>query len=108
MSTVTEERERYDISKPKYDLNTYSTFKYQGKTGLTCVPAGRLAHFYSTTSPLTLFASPAKLKQAQEDVRRYEGLIKENGSKGCWVSKEDKERWEHARQCRSTCLMTCR
>jgi hypothetical protein len=32
-------------------------------------------------------------------VRRFEGLIKENGSKGCWVSKEDKERWEHARQC---------
>ncbi|KAL7419354.1 Sideroflexin FSF1 [Cryptotrichosporon argae] len=73
----------YDLSKPRYDLTTYT---------------GRLAYFYSTTSPLTLLASPSTLKQAQEDVRRYEDKIKEAGKDGYWVPLQDKERYDHAKQ----------
>jgi homospermidine synthase len=61
-------------------------------------PAGRLAYFYSTTSPLTLLASTSQLEQAQQDVQHYEGLIKEAGVKGCYVPEQDKERYWNARQ----------
>jgi hypothetical protein len=61
--------------------------------------AGRLSYFYSITSPLTLFASGSKLEQAQLDVKRYEGLIKESGREGYWVGRLDKERYEGAKQC---------
>ncbi|WVQ79881.1 hypothetical protein IAT38_001981 [Cryptococcus sp. DSM 104549] len=73
----------YDISKPRFDLSTYG---------------GRLAYFYSTTSPLTLLASSSQLQQAQKDVTRFEAQIKENGRAGCWVTKEQKEVYDGAKQ----------
>ena len=60
--------------------------------------AGRLAYFYSTTSPLTLLASSAKLEDAQKDVKKYEGLIKDAGREGCWVDAQDRDRYYEARQ----------
>jgi len=74
---------RYDISVPRFDLDTYR---------------GRIAHFYSTTSPLTLLYSNEALRDAQTTVRRYEKLIKESGKSGCWVGPREKKEWEHARQ----------
>ncbi|KAL1407353.1 Sideroflexin FSF1 [Vanrija albida] len=73
----------YNISVPKYDLETYS---------------GRLKYFYSTTSPLTLLASASELEQAQKDVVYFDGKIKDAGKAGYWVDKEHKERYDHAKQ----------
>ncbi|OWZ71571.1 hypothetical protein AYX14_03059 [Cryptococcus neoformans] len=73
----------YDISKPRFDLGTYG---------------GRLAYFYSTTSPLTLLASSEKLQQAQKDVTRFESQIKENGKAGTWVTREQKAAYDNAKQ----------
>lgn len=64
--------------------------------------AGRLRYFYSTTSPLTLLASSKQLEQAQTDVRRYEGLIKERGREGCWVGEKDRDEYWRAKQCGCT------
>jgi len=61
--------------------------------------AGRLAYFYSTTSPLTLFASSSQLQKAQKDVTKYEGLIRDNGKKGVWVNGEEKSLYDKAKQC---------
>ncbi|GFZ47923.1 Probable mitochondrial transport protein FSF1 [Saitozyma sp. JCM 24511] len=80
---MAEKQGLYNISKPRFDLSTYT---------------GRLAYFYSTTSPLTLLASTSQLEQAQQDVQHYEGLIKEAGAKGCYVPEQDKERYWNARQ----------
>lgn len=63
------------------------------------IPGGRLAYFYSTTSPLTLLASPAQLAQAQKDVEYYDGKIREVGNKGLWVDKATKEKYDDAKQC---------
>ncbi|RXK35204.1 mitochondrial protein [Tremella mesenterica] len=73
----------YDISKPRFDLSTYT---------------GRLAYFYSTTSPLTLLATSSELDQAQKDVRKYEASIKDSGPEGYWVGKDEKDKYERARQ----------
>ncbi|KAK4684940.1 hypothetical protein P7C73_g5221, partial [Tremellales sp. Uapishka_1] len=75
--------ERFDISKPRFDLNTYT---------------GRLTYFYNTTSPLTLLASSAKLSEAQADVVKFEAMIKEGGKEGCWVTRQDKGRYDNAKQ----------
>jgi hypothetical protein len=61
-------------------------------------PGGRIAHFYSTTSPLTLLYSNESLREAQRTVRRYEELIKQSGKGGCWVGPKEKKEWEHAKQ----------
>jgi hypothetical protein len=63
------------------------------------VSAGRLKYFYSTTSPLTLLASSAKLEQAQSSVQRYERLIKERGREGCWVGEKERDEYWNAKQC---------
>ncbi|ODN79395.1 hypothetical protein, variant 6 [Cryptococcus amylolentus CBS 6039] len=73
----------YDISKPRFDLETYG---------------GRLAYFYSTTSPLTLLASSSQLAQAQKDATHFESSIKENGNKGTWVTKEQRDTYWNAKQ----------
>ncbi|WVW78238.1 hypothetical protein I302_100191 [Kwoniella bestiolae CBS 10118] len=73
----------YDISKPRFDLSSYG---------------GRLAYFYSTTSPLTLLASSAQLEKAQKDVTNFESHIKEAGKKGYWVNQQHKEIYDHAKQ----------
>ncbi|ORX34068.1 mitochondrion protein [Kockovaella imperatae] len=71
------------IAKPRFDLSTY---------------AGRLRYFYSSTSPLTLLASSQQLAQAQADVQKYEGLIKERSPKALWVNGKVKEQYDHAKQ----------
>ncbi|WWC59662.1 uncharacterized protein I303_102224 [Kwoniella dejecticola CBS 10117] len=73
----------YDISKPRFDLASYG---------------GRLAYFYSTTSPLTLLASSAQLEQAQRDVTHFESKIKEAGRQGYWVNSQQKEVYDNAKQ----------
>ncbi|WWD00795.1 hypothetical protein V866_007731 [Kwoniella sp. B9012] len=73
----------YDISKPRFDLSSYR---------------GRLAYFYSTTSPLTLLASSAQLEKAQKDVTNFESKIKEAGQKGYWVNQQQKEIYDNAKQ----------
>ncbi|KAK1921732.1 putative mitochondrion protein [Papiliotrema laurentii] len=77
------QQEKYDISQPRFDLSTYG---------------GRLAYFYSTTSPLTLLASPSTLQQAQADVTKYEAAIKEAGKAGYWVTPSDRDRYWDAKQ----------
>jgi len=32
-------------------------------------------------------------------VKKYEGLIKESGMEGCFVTREEKERYDDAKQC---------
>lgn len=75
--------EQYDISRPQYDLNTYT---------------GRLKYFYSTTSPLTLLASPAELDHAQKAVTKYESLIKAGGKNGCLVDVHSRDEYWRAKQ----------
>jgi tricarboxylate carrier len=77
------DKELYDLSQPKYDLSTYR---------------GRLAYFYSTTSPLTLLASPAQLDQAVKDVKYYDERIKAAGKQGLWVDRATKEAYDNAKQ----------
>ena len=86
------------IAKPRFDLSTYCQ---SAPTPFfnTNNQAGRLAYFYSTTSPLTLFASSSQLQQAQKDVTKYEGLIRDNGKKGVWVNGEEKSLYDKAKQC---------
>ncbi|WVN89291.1 uncharacterized protein L203_104512 [Cryptococcus depauperatus CBS 7841] len=72
-----------NTAQSRFDLGTYG---------------GRLAYFYSITSPLTLLASSSQLSQAQKDVVHFESLIKENGRAGTWVSKQQKEVYDHAKQ----------
>ncbi|WVR04765.1 hypothetical protein IAU60_001777 [Kwoniella sp. DSM 27419] len=73
----------YDLSKPRFDLSSYG---------------GRLAYFYSTTSPLTLFASSKQLERAQKDVTHFEAEIKEAGKGGFWVNAEQKAVYDKAKQ----------
>lgn len=68
---------------------------------MSTATGGRLAYFYSTTSPLTLLASSEKLQQAQKDVTRFESQIKENGKAGTWVTREQKAAYDNAKQCKS-------
>lgn len=64
------------------------------------MPAGgRLAYFYSTTSPLTLLASSHQLEEAQRDVAKFEGRIKESGRAPCLVSAHERDQYWRAKQC---------
>jgi len=65
---------------------------------LTFFIGGRLRYFYSTTSPLTLLASSSKLESAQQDVQKYDGLIKDGGRDGYWVTREEKDKYDSAKQ----------
>ncbi|KAF6766850.1 Tricarboxylate/iron carrier [Kalmanozyma brasiliensis GHG001] len=73
-----------DITNDRYDL---STFK------------GRLLHFASVTSPLTLLASTAELKSAQELVTNYESKFPTNRTTGTYlVPRSEAEKYWKARQ----------
>jgi hypothetical protein len=78
-----EEDDKVDISKGRYDLSTFS---------------GRLQHFYTTTSPLTLLASSEKLKESQEYVNHIESQFPKDKSKPFLVSKEEAEKYWKALQ----------
>ena len=109
------EKGQYDICKPEILLSAITADKPSSTPlrplniwwiglilalGTPCLlrPGGRLAYFYSTTSPLTLFASSSQLAQAQADVQRYDNLIKENGRSGLWVTREVREQYDKAKQ----------
>lgn len=59
-----------DITKDRYDLTTFK---------------GRLLHFASVTSPLTLLASNAELRGAQELVSSYEAKFPSNRVTGTYL-----------------------
>lgn len=99
-ASMIEEGEGIDISKDRFDLSTFR---------------GRLAHFYSTTSPLTLLASTSKLLDAQEYVKEVESRFPTNHSssagtifksfagqkpkdQGYVVTKEEAQRYWKAKQ----------
>lgn len=63
--------------------------------GLT---AGRLQHFYTTTSPLTLFAGSQRLKESQDYVNSIESKFPKDKSKPYLVSKEEAEKYWNAQQ----------
>lgn len=64
------ESDLVDITKDRYDLTTFK---------------GRLLHFASVTSPLTLLASNAELKGAQELVQAYEAKFPANRTTGSYL-----------------------
>ncbi len=83
-SEYTPQADLVDITKDRYDL---STFK------------GRLLHFASVTSPLTLLASNAELKAAQETVASYEAKFPANRTTGTYlVPRSEAERYWKAKQ----------
>ncbi|GAC73002.1 sideroflexin [Moesziomyces antarcticus T-34] len=83
-SEYTPQADLVDITKDRYDL---STFK------------GRLLHFASVTSPLTLLASNAELKAAQETVASYEAKFPANRTTGTFmVPRSEAERYWKAKQ----------
>lgn len=89
-------------AKPRFDLNTYCEHQISSvlayESPLTFFIGGRLRYFYSTTSPLTLLASSSKLESAQQDVQKYDGLIKDAGRDGYWVTREEKDKYDSAKQ----------
>ena len=73
-----------DITKDRYDLTTFK---------------GRVQHFASVTSPLTLLASNAELKSAQELVQAYEAKFPANRKTGTYfVPKQEAQKYWKAKQ----------
>ncbi|KAE8215015.1 hypothetical protein CF327_g1640 [Tilletia walkeri] len=73
-----------DITKDRYNLTTFS---------------GRLQHFFSVTSPLTLFASTEKLVDARKLVDDTEAQFPRDRKRGQYVvSREQAEKYWKAQQ----------
>lgn len=73
-----------DITKSRYDLTTFK---------------GRLLHFATVTSPLTLLASNAELRAAQELVSSYESRFPSNRTTGSFlVPQSEAEKYYKAKQ----------
>ncbi|KAE8185067.1 hypothetical protein CF336_g7559 [Tilletia laevis] len=74
----------FDITKDKFNLTTFS---------------GRLQHFFSVTSPLTLFASTSKLVDARKLVDDTEAQFPRDRRRGQYVvSREQAEKYWKAQQ----------
>ena len=56
LDEATGKRIKVDIEAPKWDQGTYW---------------GRASHFFTTTNPLNVFASPSQLDNAKDIVTRY-------------------------------------
>lgn len=83
-SEYTPESDMVDITKDRYDLSTFS---------------GRLQHFASVTSPLTLLASNSELKAAQELVSAYESKFPSNRTTGTYfVTRQEAAKYWKAKQ----------
>ncbi|SOV02426.1 related to Probable mitochondrial transport protein FSF1 [Ustilago sp. UG-2017a] len=86
-STSTEytpESDMVDITKDRYDLSTFR---------------GRLMHFATVTSPLTLLASNAELKAAQEHVTTIESKFPSNRTTGeYYVTRQEAQKYWKAKQ----------
>lgn len=74
-----------DITKPRHDQSTFQ---------------GRLAHFYSVTSPLTLLSGKKELQAAREHVQRTEAKFprRDSGKEGYVVSKAEADKYWRAKQ----------
>lgn len=72
-----------DLAAPRFNLDSY---------------LGRLQHFQSTTSPLTLLASKQALLQAQGNVQKVDQQVKEAGGRGVWVTRAARETYWKDRQ----------
>ncbi|KAN0060021.1 Sideroflexin FSF1 [Thecaphora frezii] len=73
-----------DITKDRYDLSTFS---------------GRLRHFATVTSPLTLLATQAELKAARDVVQSYESRFPRDRLRGSYVvPRTEAERYWKAKQ----------
>ncbi|PWY98355.1 tricarboxylate carrier [Testicularia cyperi] len=73
-----------DITKSRYDLSTFT---------------GRLQHFTSVTSPLTLLASTSELKAARDLVDGYEAKFPSDRRQGVYlVTRPEAEKYWRARQ----------
>ncbi|PWN35299.1 Tricarboxylate/iron carrier [Meira miltonrushii] len=83
LKSVNESNEKVDIAKPRFDLSTYS---------------GRLSHFYSTTSPLTLFYSTTSLQEAQKHVKEVEANFSHDKQKSFLVTRKEAERYWKSKQ----------
>ncbi|CDR87392.1 uncharacterized protein SPSC_00518 [Sporisorium scitamineum] len=80
----TPESDLVDITKDRYDLTTFK---------------GRLLHFASVTSPLTLLASNAELKGAQELVQACEAKFPANRTTGSYlVPRSEAQKYWKAKQ----------
>jgi hypothetical protein len=84
MAQQQQQVETVDLAAPRFNLDSYF---------------GRLQHFQSTTSPLTLLASRATLLQAQGNVQKVEHQVKEAGGRGVWVTRAAREAYWNDRQC---------
>ncbi|SNX86082.1 related to Probable mitochondrial transport protein FSF1 [Melanopsichium pennsylvanicum] len=81
---TTESDDMVDITKSRYDLTTFK---------------GRLMHFASVTSPLTLLASNAELKSAQELVTSYEAKFPSNRTTATYfVPRSEAQKFWKAKQ----------
>ena len=70
-----------DLSAPQFDLLTY---------------AGRLRHFQTVTSPLTLLAPSAKLAEASSAVNEAQDKIRKADGAPVWVSPSVRDAyWSH-------------
>ena len=62
---------RVNIDVPRYDQSTYW---------------GRASHFFVTTNPLNLFATPAALDKSKDIVTRYRKVCKYSEATACSAS----------------------
>ena len=73
MTESSQSNGRVDLTKPRYNQDTY---------------IGRLKHFMSTTSPLTVLATPKEQEEAKELVEGYiAGKIDEEDEEKLWKAK---------------------
>ncbi|KAK0542818.1 Sideroflexin FSF1 [Tilletia horrida] len=85
MASVSEKATgQVDIAKDRFDLTTFT---------------GRLQHFFTVTSPLTLLASKSQLVEARNLVDSTESQFPKNRRKGQYlVSKQEAEKYWKAQQ----------
>ena len=60
LDEATGKRVKVDIEVPKWDQGTY---------------VGRATHFFTTTNPLNLFATPSQLDKAKDTVTKYRKVL---------------------------------
>ncbi|KAL7415216.1 Tricarboxylate/iron carrier [Mrakia frigida] len=67
-----------DLSAPQFNLSTYK---------------GRLSHFYSVTSPLTLLVPSAKLEEASSSVKDVQSRIDKANGAPVWVAPKIRDEY---------------
>ncbi|CDZ98604.1 mitochondrion protein [Phaffia rhodozyma] len=77
-STLPANGDLVDLSADRYDLTTY---------------IGRLKHFYTVTSPLTLLAPVSKLEQSSAAVKKAQERIDEAKGRPVWVGRAERDQF---------------